>query len=113
MVAAEGWDTKDVIELSAVQKYTFKVGTMKPSLHSSEKSDADHVIFTQLAIFIIAACGFGLPFSWNEPPSGADGSMSLQEALNVSSKYNLTRTSAPEWFWKLPIAKYAYEDSQY
>ena len=77
----------------------------------SEKSDADHAPFTQLAIFIIAACGFGLPFSWNEPPTGADGSMSLQEALNVSSKYNLTRTSAPEWFWKLPIAKYVYEDS--
>ena len=59
----------------------------------------------QLAIFVIAACGFGLPFSWNEPPTGEDGSMSLQESLRLVSDYNLVRTSAPNWFWKLPISK--------
>ncbi|EJD08594.1 cytochrome P450 [Fomitiporia mediterranea MF3/22] len=88
MVAHEGWLAEDTIDIPTIQTYTFK-----------------------LALLIIASCGFGLPFSWDEPPTGSDGSMSLQEALRVASEYNLARTSAPKWFWKLPIKKYQYVES--
>ncbi|KAI5123187.1 hypothetical protein M0805_003954 [Coniferiporia weirii] len=90
MVAAEGWLAKPSVDIPTIQTHTFK-----------------------LALFIIASCGFGLPFDWNEPPSGKRGSMSLQEALRIVSEYNLLRTSAPKWIWWLPFGKYRYIDTAY
>ncbi|KAL5531294.1 hypothetical protein ACEPAG_4171 [Sanghuangporus baumii] len=83
MITKEGWLAKDVVDVPVIQTYTFK-----------------------LALFVIASCGFGLPFTWDEPPTASEGSMSIQEALAIVSEYNLARTSAPRWFWKLPIKKY-------
>lgn len=84
MVNEEGWIKKASVDIPVIQTYTFK-----------------------FALFIIAGCGFGLPFEWNEPPQGVDGKMSLQEALRITSEWNFPRTTLPKWFWKLPIAKYA------
>ncbi|PAV19758.1 cytochrome P450 [Pyrrhoderma noxium] len=90
MIEKEGWMSKSIIEMPVVQKYTFK-----------------------FALSIIARCGFGLPFSWDEPIVEKDGSMSLQESLRLVSENNLARTSAPKWFWKLPIQKYQIVDSAF
>lgn len=99
MIRDEGWLLKDGVEIPEIQTYTFKVHIYSSILvHNS-------TCFDKLALFVIASCGFGLPFSWNEPPSGSDGSLSLQEALRIASEYNLARTTAPKWFWKLPIGK--------
>lgn len=108
MIAAEGWGPRDVIEIPAVQKYTFKVCQIMMTLVSpfEGKCNADYSVYTKFAIFIIAACGFGLPFSWNEPPTGVDGNITLQEALDISSNYTFMRQISPKWIWKLPIAKY-------
>lgn len=82
MVNEEGWMKKASVDIPVIQTYTFK-----------------------FALFIIAGCGFGLPFEWCEPPQGVDGKMNLQEALRLTSEWNFARVMLPKWFWKLPIAK--------
>ncbi|KAI0064327.1 cytochrome P450 [Artomyces pyxidatus] len=79
MVSTEGWDKKDVIEISAVQDYTFK-----------------------FAMFVISACGFGWPFAWDEPPMNEDGSMGIQKALKLYTDNSTVVLFLPEWIFKLP-----------
>lgn len=83
MVTAEGWSDPSckVIDVPIVQKLTFK-----------------------LALLIIAGCGFGFDsFTWNDPPIGENGKMSVQESLRIVSETGLVATVAPKWFWKLPV----------
>ena len=101
MIEKEGWVSKSIIEMPVVQKYTVKVCVMVIHLFLCILL----IIIYQFALSIIARCGFGLPFSWDEPIVEKDGSMSLQESLRLVSENNLARTSAPKWFWKLPIQK--------
>lgn len=85
MMVHEGWESKSSIDVPVVQTYTFK-----------------------LALFIIASCGFGLPFDWSEPPTGNDDEMTIQEALRVVSETNFMYTMAPGWFLSLPLKKVKY-----
>ncbi|KAJ3550511.1 hypothetical protein NM688_g5063 [Phlebia brevispora] len=81
---AEEWGEKDVIDVPRVQQYTFK-----------------------LALLVIAACGFGISYSWSEPPTSKrpDGTeaMSMQEALRVVSETITIATLLPKWARKLPF----------
>ncbi|KAH8110759.1 cytochrome P450 [Phellopilus nigrolimitatus] len=90
MVTSEGWLSKPSVDIPITQVYTFK-----------------------LALFIIASCGFGLPFTWDEPPIVKDGAMSIQESLRLVSEANLARTSAPKLLWWLPIPKFRYIETAY
>ncbi|KAI0262510.1 cytochrome P450 [Gloeopeniophorella convolvens] len=80
MVSAEGWTNKDTVILQPVQDYTVRV-----------------------ALFVISACGFGLPFRWEEPPVNEDGSMGFQEAMRIWVDTVLLRVIAPKWVYKLPL----------
>lgn len=82
MAAAEGWDAQNTVSVRAMQDYTFK-----------------------LALLVISTCGFGWSFAWDEPPMNEDGTMGIQKALNVYTTNILLLVIAPEWAFKLPIAK--------
>ncbi|KDR80361.1 hypothetical protein GALMADRAFT_242750 [Galerina marginata CBS 339.88] len=82
MVSAEGWDGKKEIEVSVIQKLTFK-----------------------FALLIIGRCGFGFSFDWFAPPKSADGSMSVQEALRIVADTHMIAIFAPKWVQNLPIKK--------
>ncbi|KAI0049196.1 cytochrome P450 [Auriscalpium vulgare] len=82
MATVEGWDAQNTVNVRAVQDYTFK-----------------------LALFVISACGFGVPFAWDEPPMNEDGTMGVQKALKVYTDNSLLMVITPEWAFKLPISK--------
>ena len=46
--------------------------------------------------------GFGLTFAWDEPPKDEQGSLSLQQSLEITSEKSIMRTEAPRWIWYLP-----------
>jgi len=81
MVTHEGWSdpSRTSFDEPIVQRLTFK-----------------------LALLIIGSCGFGFDsFSW----SGNSGeAMSIQDSLKNVSETVLVTSSAPKWFWKLPIS---------
>ncbi|KAI0262875.1 cytochrome P450 [Gloeopeniophorella convolvens] len=83
MVATEGWESKFVVDIKAVQDYTFR-----------------------LALFVISACGFGVTFHWDEPPVGNDGTMSLQKALRIFTESSMLQIFAPKWVLKLPFQRF-------
>ncbi|EGN98752.1 hypothetical protein SERLA73DRAFT_89745 [Serpula lacrymans var. lacrymans S7.3] len=82
MISAEGWHTKQTIDLPSIQRYTFKY-----------------------TLLIIASCGFGLPFSWSSPPSDSESetSMNIQDAIETITQTNLFAITVPKWTWSLPI----------
>ncbi|KAF8558184.1 cytochrome P450 [Imleria badia] len=77
MISAEGWATKDVIEVPSVHELTFK--------------------FT---LIIIASVGFGFPFTWANPPA-QEGEIGVQECLEIITKTKTFAITAPTWAWKL------------
>ncbi|KAF9243484.1 cytochrome P450 [Melanogaster broomeanus] len=79
MVSAEGWSSKDVIEVPSIQALTFK--------------------FT---LIIIASVGFGLPFTWSDSPA-RQGEMTVQECFQTIMRTTIFAITAPEWAWKLPV----------
>ncbi|KAF9243485.1 cytochrome P450 [Melanogaster broomeanus] len=79
MVSAEGWSSKDVIEVPSIQALTFK--------------------FT---LVIFASVGFGLPFTWSDSPA-RQGEMTVQECFQTIVRTNMFAITAPEWVWKLPF----------
>ncbi|KAG0706753.1 cytochrome P450 [Suillus ampliporus] len=79
MIDCERWAEKATIDVPRLQQLTFK--------------------FT---LIIIATCGFGLPFSWADPPSH-DGQMSIQQCLEIITVSNVFAIAAPKWAWKLPL----------
>ncbi|KAF5356947.1 hypothetical protein D9756_006377 [Leucocoprinus leucothites] len=82
MLASDGWLDKKSIDVPIVQRITFK-----------------------FALFIIGKCAFGLSFKWSEPPTGPDGTLSLQEALRLTTDTFLTMILTPKWAFKLPIER--------
>ncbi|KAG1835085.1 cytochrome P450 [Suillus variegatus] len=56
----------------------------------------------KFTLIIMATAGFGLPFSWGEPPSH-DGRMSIQQCLEIITLRNTFAIAAPRWAWKLPL----------
>ncbi|KAG1905445.1 cytochrome P450 [Suillus fuscotomentosus] len=79
MIDCEGWGEKGTIDVRRIQSLTIK--------------------FT---LIIMATAGFGLPFSWGEPPSH-DGRMSIQQCLEIITLRNTFAIAAPRWAWKLPL----------
>ncbi|KAG2154041.1 cytochrome P450 [Suillus clintonianus] len=79
MIDCEGWAEKATIDVPRIQTLT-----------------------TKFTLLIIATCGFGLPFSWGEPPSH-DGQMSIQQCLEIITIRNSFAIIAPKWAWKLPL----------
>ncbi|KAF8068982.1 cytochrome P450 [Lyophyllum atratum] len=83
MISAEGWGTKDTIDVPVIQKLTFK-----------------------LALLIIGKCGFGFSFNWTTPPTAPDGTMSVQEALRIVADTHMWAIFAPKWLLALPFRKF-------
>lgn len=79
MVEAEGWNTCDTVDIPVVQKHTFL-----------------------FALLVISTCGFGLPFKWIEPPIAEEGTMTIQQALQMINDRNTALTALPEWTLRLP-----------
>ncbi|KAH6870889.1 hypothetical protein BKA70DRAFT_1242202 [Coprinopsis sp. MPI-PUGE-AT-0042] len=77
MCAAEGWTDKKIVEVE------------------------------RLALLVIGSCGFVFRFTWTDPPVSADGTMSLQRALEVLNTRQ-TLLLVPKWIKRLPI-KYLSE----
>jgi len=104
MVTNDGWLDKKSIEIPIFQRTTFKVSSLVlPSVFQQRTNDCD-----QYALFIIGKCAFGLPFKWSDPPTASDGTLSLQEALHLTTNNFLTMLLTPNWAFKLPINRYAH-----
>ncbi|KAG5646364.1 hypothetical protein DXG03_003687 [Asterophora parasitica] len=90
MEDAEGWgqgtdpDAKRVVDLPSVQEI-------------STKDMYSHNVRSQIALLVIARCGFGFSFDWNAPPVGSNGEMSVQEALRVLADSFVVGLIAPNW----------------
>jgi len=56
-------------------------------------------------LLMVQICGFGIPFKWSAPPEANDGSMTLQETMNVVNTTFLWAAFAP-WAMQLPFAKF-------
>jgi len=80
MIDCEGWGGKNEVQVPIINKYTYK-----------------------LALFIISACGFGMPLQWDEPPVDENGDLSLQEALHIISLHTLTRIATPRFLYHVPF----------
>ncbi|EGN98796.1 hypothetical protein SERLA73DRAFT_54040, partial [Serpula lacrymans var. lacrymans S7.3] len=79
MMAAEGWDKKQVVEIYSMQRITSK-----------------------FALLIISSCGFGLPFTWESPPIESESSVTIQDAIYTTAR-SLAFVRAPGWAWYLPV----------
>ncbi|KDQ07348.1 hypothetical protein BOTBODRAFT_167101 [Botryobasidium botryosum FD-172 SS1] len=80
MVATEGWGQQD----------------STPTIIMND-------ITTKFALAVVSSCAFGLKFPWAEPPKSADGTMTLQESLVISTRDAAVRAFAPRWVYRLPI----------
>ena len=59
-------------------------------------------MLVQLALLVIASCGFGLRFAWDEPPKDEHGNLSIQQCLQINSEKSIMMTAAPRWTRYLP-----------
>ncbi|KAG6909423.1 hypothetical protein DXG01_000576 [Tephrocybe rancida] len=80
MVAAEGWSTRNTVDIPTVQTFT-----------------------TKTALLVIAKCGFGLPVEWSAPPVGPDGKITVQEAVRVLADSYIVSLIMPSWVQYLPV----------
>ncbi|KAK0203454.1 cytochrome P450 [Desarmillaria ectypa] len=80
MLVSDQWDNKHEVSMPAVQKITFK-----------------------LALFVIATCGFGISFDWEEPSRSEHGAMSIQKAFRIISATGTFAIFAPKWVKRLPF----------
>ena len=64
----------------------------------------------QLALLIIAKCGFGFSFNWLEPPRSADGKMTIEQALRTVSHNLMAFLLIPKQFQRLPFSGYVTTD---
>lgn len=83
MISEEGWTTTNSVDVHIIQKLTFK-----------------------LALLILARCGFGLPFNWSAPPTGPNGSMTIQEAIRIVADTTPLAIFLPKWLLSLPFRKF-------
>jgi cytochrome P450 len=79
MVSAQGWASKDVIELPSIDSVTFK-----------------------FSLTVFTSVGFGAPLTWSRPPSQGD-ELSMHECLDIITKTLMLPVAAPSWAWKLPF----------
>ncbi|KAG6844480.1 hypothetical protein H0H87_006616 [Tephrocybe sp. NHM501043] len=84
MEVAEGWSTRDTVDIPAVQTIT-----------------------TKMALLIIAKCGFGLPVKWSAPPIGSDGNMAVHEALRVLVDSYIVSMLMPNWLTEHTVTSFA------
>ncbi len=103
MMSSDEWLDKKTVEVPIVQRLTFKV--CSPTFLGSPVVAVKRSI--QYALFIIGKCAFGFPFSWSEPPTGANGKMTLQEALRIVTDSLTLTILTPKWAFKLPIKRCA------
>jgi cytochrome P450 len=82
IITTEGWTQKDLVTLRPVQAYTIRV-----------------------AFLVISACGFGLPFQWEELTENDDGEMGIQKAMQIWVDTVFVRMVAPPWAYKLPFKR--------
>ncbi|KAJ7439723.1 cytochrome P450 [Mycena galericulata] len=64
----------------------------------------DNIAVSNLALIIIARCGFGLHMPWNDIPA-PNSEMTFGESLSIVSSSAITRLVLPGWVYKLPIRK--------
>ncbi|KAF8122085.1 cytochrome P450 [Boletus edulis] len=75
MVSAQGWSSKDVVELPSIYSVMFKFS---------------------LAIFTSA--GFGAPLAWSKPPSQGEGdNLSVLECLDIITNTLMFAVAPPSW----------------
>ena len=85
------------MEIPAVNRYTNKV-RCRPNY----RLPAYLTLGWQLALIIIATCGFGRPMSW-KAPDPSPGEMSFEAALAIVSNRIIARVILPQWAYSLPI----------
>ncbi|CAA7270197.1 unnamed protein product [Cyclocybe aegerita] len=64
-----------------------------------------YVLTFKFALLIIAKCGFGLSFNWDQPPRAGDGTMTVQAALRTVIDNHLLMNFLPKWIQNLPFKK--------
>jgi len=82
MITSEKWTDRNEIQVPVFQDLTHK-----------------------FALLVIEICGFGVPFKWAAPPKADDGSMSLQQAIQVVGD-NSPLLIFAFWLTSLPLAKF-------
>ncbi|KAF8345233.1 cytochrome P450 [Amanita rubescens] len=82
MIASEKWTDQNEVQVPVFQDLTHK-----------------------FALLVIEVCGFGVPFKWAEPPKANDGSIPLQEAIQVVGE-NSPLLIFAFWLTSLPVAKF-------
>ncbi|KAF8447273.1 cytochrome P450 [Boletus edulis BED1] len=81
MVSAQGWSSKDVVELPSIYSVMFK-----------------------FSLTIFTSVGFGAPLAWSKPPSQGEGdNLSVLECLDIITNTLMFAVAAPSWAWKLPF----------
>jgi cytochrome P450 len=81
MIQTENWATNpgNVTTITSLNHLTFKFG-----------------------LYVISICGFGLTFSWSDPPT-VNGQSSIQHNIETVESHHVSLVYAPKWIWKLPI----------
>lgn len=101
MTARPEW-SKSVVDIDNFNIYTRKVQWTN-SLYANRHLNS----CSQLALFIIAAVGFGLPLEWDEPRYNSRGDMSAEEIITQVSTNILPRYALPWWvYYVFPTKKY-------
>ena len=109
MIAREGWRNVDETPVININNVTHKV-----SRHSHYLTDHhNEFAFLQLALFLIAIVGFGIPMSWDEPPRDKDGRLSIQKMIFDVATYIMERGITPKWVYKLGFEKLKQIDEAY
>ncbi|KAG6913368.1 hypothetical protein DXG01_007321 [Tephrocybe rancida] len=80
MVAAEGWSTRNTVDIPTVQDFN-----------------------TKIALPVIAKCGFGLPVEWSTPPVGPNGKITVQETVRILADSHIVALLMPRWVKSLPV----------
>ncbi|KZS91953.1 cytochrome P450 [Sistotremastrum niveocremeum HHB9708] len=83
MIDHENWGDKDVVTIPDFNTYTRKI-----------------------ALFVISACGFGMPLDWSEPAQNERGEWSNREIITQVSLNIITKFIAPAWAYKLIPSKH-------
>ncbi|KAL0569773.1 hypothetical protein V5O48_012184 [Marasmius crinis-equi] len=90
MVQAEGWESQNTVQISAIQTYTFK-----------------------FALLVLGICAFGFNFDWSAPPETAEGEMTVQEAIRTLLDANMMLSFAPQWVQNLPFNRFRRPQDAY
>ena len=64
--------------------------------------------FSQITMFVIASCGFGITLPWSEPKQTSAGKMSKSEFITYASTHVIQRFITPKWMYSaLPFQRSA------